>query len=102
MTLTVPQHYTVALPKEYYFTSSLKQDVSPRCFPGPFTELCNRYRYPIVTSQYTVEEAEYWIDPEFQPAYTELTGVNLFGRLNSVDGDNEATNRVRLIISNIY
>ncbi|KAL5262010.1 hypothetical protein ACHWQZ_G007649 [Mnemiopsis leidyi] len=96
---SVTIHYTIALPKEYYFTSSLKQDVSPRCFPGPFTELCNRYRYPIEASSHLVEEAESWLSPVFQPAYTRLVGVNLFGRLNNIDSNgngNKATNKMRL------
>ncbi|XP_063691882.1 laminin-like protein epi-1 isoform X2 [Bolinopsis microptera] len=95
---SVQIHYTIALPKEYYFTSSLKQDVSPRCFPGPFTQLCNRYRYPIEASFHLVEEAEAWLNPVFQPAYTKLVGVNLFGRLNNVDsnGNGKATNKMRV------
>ena len=56
-----------------------------------------------------VEEAESWLSPVFQPAYTQLVGVNLFGRLNTVDGNGngaKATNKVtccedtRLQISN--
>ena len=43
-----------------------------------------------------VEEAEAWLNPVFQPAYTKLVGVNLFGRLNNVDsnGNGKATNKV--------
>ena len=47
-----------------------------------------------------MEEAESWLSPVFQPAYTRLVGVNLFGRLNNIDSNgngNKATNKVRQI-----
>ena len=58
---------------------------------------CNRYRYPIEDSSHLVEEAESWLSPVSQPAYTRLIGVNLFGRLNNIDSNgngNKATNKV--------